>query len=297
MATTQDMGRISAIGWAAGYIGGLFSLGACFLFVSWAQSHGHGPTEFVPVILLYCAAFFALAVSPTFIVLRERATPDPFASSINPISVGFGRLKTTVTHLRHYRDLFNFLISLFLYSCGTTTVIHLASVYAQHVLKFTASDLIAMILVVNVTAAIGAWIFGCMQDKIGSVRTLFITLSIWTVAITGACLAQSKLHLWIVANLVGIAMGSTGSVGRALVGQLAPSGRSGEFLGLWGVAVKLATACGALTFGIITFLTHDNYRAALFSTVVFFILGMFMLRKVDENRGKEAAHTSADTEI
>lgn len=148
-----------------------------------------------------------------------------------------------------------------------------------------------MILVVNLTAAIGATIFGYVQDRIGSVKTLMITLSIWMVAITVAAAARDKPQLWIAANLVGIAMGSTGSVGRALVGQFAPRGRSGEFLGLWGVAVKLATAVGALSFGAMLWLTHNNYRVAILFTLLFFIGGMLMLSRVNEERGILAAST------
>ncbi len=291
LATKKDMGRISSIGWAAGYVGGLLSLGICLAYVSWALRQGQTSTEFVPIVMLFCALFFGLAVLPTFVYLKERAKPDPTAIGKNPVYAGFERLKATITHARHYRDLFRFLITLFLYSCGTSTVIHLASVYAQEVVKFTAQDSIIMILVVNVTAAVGASVFGFVQDRIGSVRTLMITLSIWTVAILVAAAAQNKPQLWIAANLVGIAMGSTGSVGRALVGQFAPEGRSGEFLGLWGVAVKLATAVGALTFGAVAFLTHNNYRIAILCTILFFAAGMAMLTRVNEERGKLASST------
>ena len=86
-------------------------------------------------------------------------------------------------------------------------------------------------------------------------------------------------------------MGSTGSVGRALVGQFAPKGRSGEFLGLWGVAVKLATAVGAINFGAILWLTGNNYRIAIVSELIFFAAGMFMLSRVNEQRGILAAET------
>ncbi|MBI2811666.1 MAG: MFS transporter, partial [Candidatus Melainabacteria bacterium] len=226
----------TAFGTGAGYLGGLLSLGSCGAYVSWAIGQGQASTDYVPVIMLFCAIAFAVASLPTFIYLKERAVPDPSAIGKDPVIAGFQRLKATILHARHYRDLFRFLITLFLYSCGTTTIFHLASVYAKEVLKFTDLDSIIMILVVNVTAAIGALAFGFVQDRIGSVKTLMTTLSIWSLAIVFAAAAQDKTQLYIAAILVGIAMGSTGSVGRALVSQFAPKGRSGEFLGLWGVA-------------------------------------------------------------
>lgn len=296
LSTQELMGRISALGWAAGYIGGLLSLGICLAYVSWAQSQQQQATQFVPVVVLISAAMFSLFVIPTFIWLKERAKPDAMARG-NYVKIGFTRLMHTVEHASHYRDLFNFLLTLFVYSCGTTTVIHLASVYAQEVFHFTTKDSIVMILVVSATAAIGAGIFGFVQDRIGSIKTLYITLSIWTLAIAIAVLAQTAVHLWIAANFVGIAMGSTGSAGRALVGQFSPAGRCGEFLGLWGVAHKLATAVGALTFGAVTVISGNNYRLALLTTVGFFIGGMLLLMRVNEQRGRLAARTDADVPV
>jgi MFS transporter, UMF1 family len=294
LASKEDMGRISALGWAAGYVGGLLSLGVCLIYMSWSIKNHHAPTEYVPVVIFSVAVAFALLAIPTFKILKERAQPEPIKSGHSYAEAGFRRLRETLTHTRHYKDLFAFLLALLVYSCGTTTVVHLAAVYAQEVVHFTPTDSVIMILVVNVTAAIGAFLFGYVQDKFGSIKTLRVTLTMWTIAIVVASMSTTKQEVWMAANLVGIAMGSTGSAGRALVGQFAPSGRSGEFLGLWGVAVKLATALGAVSFGLVTFLTHNNLRIAMLSTIVFFIIGIFLLRSVDEERGRLAAHSDVD---
>ncbi len=296
LTTQEHMGRISSIGWAAGYIGSLIALGLSGLFIHWARLNGMVETQYVPYTMLIVAFMFALFSVPTFVWLKERAKPDPLVRG-NYIAVGFQRLNHTISHARHYRDLFNFLLTLFVYSCGTTTVIHLASVYAQNVLKFTAQDSILMILVVSITAAVGAFVFGVVQDKIGSIKTLLFTLAIWTVATLVAYLAQEKEHLWIAANMIGIAMGATGSAGRALVGQFSPPGRSGEFLGLWGVAHKLATAVGAFTFGAVLYVSGNDYRLALLTCVIFFVVGMLLILRVNEQRGKTAAVLDADVPV
>ena len=297
LANTEDIGWISSIGWAAGYVGGLFSLGACLAYVYWARSVHMTEPQYVPVIMLACAVFYALLAIPTFVFLKERAKPDPSLRMNEVVRVGFERLAVTVGHAKHYRDLFNFLFCLFIYACGTTTIVHVASIYAQQVLAFTTTDSLIMILVVDITAAIGAVVFGMIQRKIGSTKTLSISLGIWMVAILVAYSATTKMHLWIAANFVGVAMGATGSTGRALVAQFSPRGRSGEFLGLWGMAVKLATGVGALVFGLVTYLTASNYRLALLSTLVFFIGGWLLLLRVNETRGIEAAHTDVELEV
>jgi len=289
IAHKDDMGRISAIGWAAGYIGSLFSLAACFAYMYWAQNQGQKIEEFVPKTMLVCAFYFAVAVIPTFVWLKERAVPDLTIQGKSYITIGFSRIKQTIMHARHYRDLFNFLVTLFVYSCGTQTVVHFATVYAQQVLHFTARDLVTMILVVSVTGAVGASIFGAVQDKIGSIKTLALALFCWLVAILVAVTVADQLHFWIAANLIGIAMGASGSVGRALVGQFSPPGKSGEFLGLWGVAVKAATCVGAVSFGSVLYLTHNDLRSALLSIELFFVVGILLLFRVDEKRGRQAA--------
>ncbi len=297
LSTKETMGRISSIGWGAGYVGSLIALGLCHTYFNWAKGQGQTKTEYVPFAMLICAILFFFFSLPTFIFLKERATAEPDAQGKNYFKVGFDRLKHTVNHARHYRDLFNFLLTLCVYSCGSTAVIHLASVYAQQVLHFTFSESVVMIFVVSITAAIGAGLFGMVQDRIGAIKTLAITLSIWTVAILIAGMATEKIHLWIAANFVGIAMGATGSTGRALVGQFSPPGRSGEFLGLWGMAHKLATCVGAVTFGAVAQMTGNNYRVALLSCGVFFIAGLLLLWRVDEKRGRLAAMVDADVPV
>ncbi|HEY9790981.1 MAG TPA: MFS transporter, partial [Candidatus Obscuribacterales bacterium] len=291
--TTKDkMGRISAIGWGAGYIGGLFSLSAAFAYVDWAQKNQVPNTQYVPQIVASVAVLFGILALPTFIWLKERATPDKTISAADYLGVAFSRLKVTFTHSLYYRDLFNILLAICIYSCGTGTVVHLASVYAADVLHFSPKELLGMILVVDVTAAIGAFAFGYIQDKIGSVRTLTIALFIWSLAVLLAAVAQQKWQLWLAGNFIGIAMGSAGSAGRALVGRFSPHGRSGEFLGLWGLSMKAATAIGVLAFGVLTYITRD-LRLALLSMLVFFIAGIFLVLRVDEQRGMAAAEHEA----
>jgi UMF1 family MFS transporter len=292
LASREKMGRISAIGWGAGYVGGLFSLGTSLLFLTWAQNQHMTSEQFVPVIMLGCALFFAILSLPTLLFLRERAQPDPTLRKQEYVRIGLKRFQNTLRHALHYRDLFNLLLAICVYSCGIMTVTHLASVYAQEVMGFTQKESLILILIVNVTATIGAFTFGWVQDKIGSVRTLVITLSIWVVAILMAYLAHTKFDLFIASNFMGIAIGASGSAGRALVGRFSPEGRSGEFLGLWGVAVKLATAIGVLTFGLVTYVTHSNFRFALLFTLGFFVLGLLLLLRVNEARGIAAANSA-----
>jgi len=289
LAGERDMGRISGYGWSLGYVGGMLVLGLCLLYVTAAQDRGEAASQYVPVTMLITAAAFALAALPTFLLLHERAIPQPQVSVREVFSAGFRRVGDTFRHARHYRDLFRFLITLSIYYCGIYSVIVLAAIYAQEAMGFTTRDTIVMILVVNVTAAIGAFGFGLLQDRLGSVPTLALTLALWIAALVLAYCSDSRTIFWLVANLVGLALGSSQSAGRALIGQFSPYGRSAEFFGLWGLAGKLAAVVGPLSYGAVVFLSRGNQRLALLSTAIFFVAGLLMLFSVNEQRGRNAA--------
>ncbi len=289
LAARRDMGRVSAFGWSVGYLGGLLALALCFVYIMAAKKSGQAADAYVPGTMVITGLVYGIGSLPLFIFVKERALPDLLVRGKNVLTTGFDRLRQTLEHALHYQDLFRFLICLLIYTCGTTTVMTLASVYAQGVMGFKTNDLLLMIFAVNVTAALGAFIIGFVQDKIGSIFTLAISLSLWIIATAGAYFCEDKNTFWLLANLIGLAMGASGSSGRALVGLFSPPGRSGEFFGLWGLAGKLAAAIGPLSFGLVTMLSGNNLRLALLSSTAFFLLGLLSLLFVNEKRGREAA--------
>lgn len=289
IAPQADMGRISGYGWSLGYLGGLLVLGACLAYVSWAQAHGHSAPQYVPITMLITASMFALAVIPTFLWLPERAVASAQPIQQSYLSIGIARLRQTLRHVRDFRDLFRFLLSLSVYYCGIYTVIVLAAVYAREVMGFDTPDTLVLILVINVTAAIGAFGFGYIQDRLGSRRTLAITLAIWMFALLLAYFIESRAGFWLVGNLVGLALGSSQSAGRAMVGQFSPPTRSAEFFGLWGLASRFAAIVGPLSYGGITYVSGGDHRLAILSTAAFFALGLVLLATVNERRGQAAA--------
>ena len=286
IAEGEAMGRVSGWGWSLGYLGGIVALGACLAYVTYAQARGAPATEFVPVTMLITAGIFALASLPTFMFLRERARP---AATGGVIRVAFARVGETLAQARRFADLWRFLVCVVFYQAGIQTVIALAAVYAQEAMGFTTQDTIVLILVVNVTAAIGAFAFGHVQDRIGHVRTLVLTMVGWLIAVVLAWMAEGAALFWVVANLVGLCLGSSQSAGRALVGYLSPPARTAEFFGLWGLAVKLSAILGPLTYGAVTWATHGNHRLAILVTGLFFVVGLAILAGLDTARGRRAA--------
>jgi MFS transporter, UMF1 family len=280
LASSGAMGRVSGWGWSFGYLGGLAALGICLSYIT---ASGKPAIETVPVTMLITAAFFAIAAAPTFLFLRERAVPQPRME--NP----WARVRRTLSEAQKYQDLKRFLICLLFYQAGITAVVALAAIYAEQAMKFTMQQTIVLILVVNVTAAVGAFGFGYLQDAIGHVRAVALTLLGWIAMVLIAGFSQTAGSFWLAANLAGLCMGSAQAAGRAVVGYLAPPARLAEFFGLWGLAVKAASIFGPLTYGAVTLIFAGNHRLGIFATGIYFIIGLVLLRGIDIERGRSAA--------
>jgi UMF1 family MFS transporter len=281
LADSNAMGRVSGWGWAFGYLGGLTALGICLFYI--LGSKGAPATHTVPISMLITAAFFAVCAAPTFIFLKERAKPQPQTG--NPLA----RVMQTLHHTRQYKDLGRFLLCIVFYQAGVTAVVSLAAIYAEQAMKFTTQQTIELILVVNVTAAVGAFGFGYLQDAIGHVRAIALTLVGWIVMVILAFYSKDTFTFWIAANLAGLCMGSSQAAGRALVGYLAPPARLAEFFGLWGFAVKGASIFGPLTYGLVTWIFAGNHRLGILAIGLYFAIGLALLAGVNVARGRAAA--------
>ncbi|MDX1722305.1 MAG: MFS transporter [Pseudomonas sp.] len=289
IAREDSIGRVSGWGWGFGYLGGLLSLGASLAYVSWAQAQGHTAAQFVPVCMLLTATLFALTSLPTFLFLRERSQPQLQPGARHSARVAFARFAQTVREARRYRDLLRFLACTLSYQAGIAAVVTLAAIYATQAMGFTTQDTLKLILLVNITASIGAVLFGYVQDRLGHLATLTLTLFGWLLMIGLAWAAEGPPLFWLAANIAGLCMGASQSAGRAIVGLLAPPSRRAEFYGLWGQAVKLSSILGPMTYGLTNWLTDGDHRLAMLIIGGYFVLGLLILASVDLKRGRRAA--------
>jgi UMF1 family MFS transporter len=282
LSRPEALGRVSGWGWSWGYFGGILALGVSLAWVMSAPSRGSTSGGAVPGTMIITAAIYGIAALPTFLWLKERAKPVPGASA----RVALERLVQTARQARRYKDLLLVFACGVLYQAGVATVIALAAIYAEQVMGFKTQDTIVLILVVNVTAAVGAFGFGYAQDRMGKTSALKLTIVGWVAMVVIAYFSTTAASFWVAANLAGLCMGSSQSAGRALVAYLSPAERSAEFFGLWGVAVRLAAILGPLTYGAVTWITLGNHRLAILLTGIFFVLSLAVLAFVDERRGR-----------
>ncbi len=289
IASGERMGRVSGYGWSLGYFGGLLTLACCLVWINHAAGAGQDAAQYIPPTLLITAAIFAITALPTFLFLRERARPRPLPVGTSWLRAGFGQVLDTLGHTRRLPDLFRFLGCITLFQAGVSTIVVVAAIFAQEVFGFDSQQLIVLIMVVNLTAALGAFGFGHAQDRFGSVPTLAAALLTWILAIGVGLTASSEAMLWLCSNLIGLAMGATQAGGRALIGNLTPASRNGEVFGLWGMANRAAAIVGPIAYGLLNHGWGGDHRISLLAPLAFFVAGLLLLFTVDERRGRLAA--------
>lgn len=289
LAGSGNQGKLSGWGWSLGYVGGLLTLGICLLYIDWATAQGQRAQQFVPVTMWITAAMFGIASVPTFVLLHERAQPQSQGIDSGIVRHSAQRLLQTLRRAHHYIDLRRFFVSMLVYQAGIQTVIALAAIYAQQAMGFSVRDSVQLIFLVNITAAVGAFAFGYIQDRIGHVATIAVTLVGWIVMIALAWAARGPSLFWVAANIAGLCLGASQSAARAFVGVLSPPDRRGEFFGLWGLAGRLSAIVGPLTYGVVSWLSHGDHRLALLITGSYFVAGLLLLAGVDAQRGQRAA--------
>jgi MFS transporter, UMF1 family len=204
LAKQDALGRVSGWGWSFGYFGGMLSLGLSLAYVIWAQGQGLPATHFVPVTMVITAVVYGGASLVTFALLKERAVPQPQALQESGLKASIQRLLDTWRRARQYRDFTWLLACTTSYQAGIAVVIALAAVYAEQVLGFAQQQTMALVFLVNIASAVGAFGFGYLQDRVGHKGSLALTLVGWIVMVVLAYLATSAPLFWVAAVIAGL---------------------------------------------------------------------------------------------
>ena len=284
IARPDQMGKVSGYGWALGYIGGLLSLVICLLIF---RFFGQGELQ-IRFTFLSTALFFLLSAIPTFLWLRERKLPEHLPCGETYIKKGYMRLRETFRDLADFGELMKFLFVFFLFSCGISTVIAFSAIYAESVAGFSKSETLIFFIAVQLSSSLGAFAFGFVEDRIGAKKTISITLVLWIAVVAAIWWSPSKTIFWLAGNLAGLAIGSSQSSSRAMVGLFTPRSKSAEFFGLWGMAAKLAATVGIFSYSLMTTIS-GSMRSGILLTALFFIAGLIGIMFINEERGKKGA--------
>lgn len=290
LSTPRTIGRVSAIGWAMGYLGSLLLL---LCVISGVELFGWEKTTDWNWFFILAGAWFFLWMLPAGFVLHEPAHHQT-AKESNGFMVAISRMIDTCKEASHFNQLTRFLIAFFVYGLGVQTMIAFAAILAND-FGIKEKGLFIFTLQIAITAGITAIVVSRFQDRIGAKPTISIFLIVWMLSIGGLLIAKvggyasgsNQWIFWIIGNGIGIGLGGIGPSSRSMVGLFAPTKRVGEFFGLWGMTYKLAGAVGVLSFGQVKAWIGDASALALLTS--FFVLGLLILMSVSVPKGIRAA--------
>ncbi len=310
IATPDEAGRVSGWGWGIGYIGGGLLLAVNLVMLKMPLKlvlPGYTPSGTVNLdqsitvfsvqdTFLSVAIWWLVFSIPLLLLVRERM-PRPVAGYAVSARRAVRRLKTTFRHIRHYRQVARFLIAYLFFSEGIETVIRLASIFGGQELGMDAGLLVVFFLMIQFTAFFGSMLFGRLTIIMGNKRALLLTLFIWCGVVVAAYVigwtGYPIREYFVLGVVVGMVMGASQSVARGLLSTFVPKGHEAEFFSFFAIGGRLSTIFGPLVYGLIVWIT-GSLRVGIVSLIVFFIVGIILLVRVDEREGRQAAQTAVD---
>ena len=292
IAAPDERDSVSSKAWAFGYLGGGLLLAVNLALVTSADALGLSTGTAVRICLATAGLWWAAFTVIPYRLLRDRAPaePPPDVAGRSLVRRSFGQLAATLREARGYPMTLLFLVAYLFYNDGIQTVIGVAAVYGDKELGFSESVLIATILLVQFVAFAGALLFGRIAGLVGSRATILGGLVGWVAIVSVAFVlpAGQLVPFLVLATAIGIVMGGTQALSRSLFSQLVPRGREAEYFSLYQACERGTSWLGTLVFGLVHQWT-DSYRPAISALVVFFLLGLVLLWRVDARRGIAAA--------
>ncbi len=291
ISTDQNIGRISGLGWALGYIGGGALLAINLVMLKYPEWLGFPVGHFTVQDCFFSVALWWLIFSlPTFLLLQERAQKASLSSERGYFREGYRRLQYTFGRIKTFKELTKFLVAYLIYNDGIETVIIMASIFGADVLGMETGEIILFFLMIQGIAFFGSLAFGYLADAIGNKRTVMISLGIWSLIVIWAfqlgIFWDPKTEYWILGVLAALVLGGSQAASRSLQGIFTPDANSAEFFGFFAISGKFASVFGPLIYGILIAIT-GSVQSGILSILLFFIVGMAILWTVNEKKGME----------
>ena len=286
IAQKGDIDQVSTRGYAMGYLGGGLLLAVNLAMIMLSPDH---LTALMTRISLASVAIWWLL----FAIPLWKNVPEPprqiYEGELdsNPFSAGFKRLAVTFKEIKKYKELFKFLVAFWLFNDGIGTIIKMATIYGKEI-GIGQTDLIGALLMVQFVGIPFSFAFGWLAKRIGTKRSIYISLSVYFLISIGGYFMESAIHFWILGFAVALVQGGSQALSRSLYGRMVPKAQSAEFFSFFSVSGKLAGMFGPLVFGLVSQIM-GNSRLGIVSLVIFFIAGGLLLTRVDEEEGIRVA--------
>jgi len=267
VARQSNVGMVSGYGVALGYVGSIAGLRLVEPFVT----DGGRSAAFLPTAILFLV--FAI---PCFLYVKD-PNPKPFYVDIGQ---SFRTLKKTITDASDYQALLKFFVVHFLILDVVNTIIAFMSVYAHKVIGFDGKQITSFLILSTVFAMLGSLVIGWLVKHKGTVFSYGLVLWIWLAALSLIVLSSGETLFWMVGPLAGAGMGGVWVASRAIVVELSPPEKIGEFFGIYSLAGKMASIVGPLLWGSVVWLFQDTqtlkYRAAVGTLLLIAVATKFL---------------------
>ncbi len=287
VARPSQLDRVSALGFALGYLGGgvLFAFNVLMVLnPDWfglADKNAAVRISFITVAL-----WWSLFSIPILLSVHEaRATQPPRVGTA--LRQGFSQLRTTLREIGRLPQTFLFLVAYWLYIDGVDTIIRMAVDYGLS-LGFPSNSLITALLITQFVGFPAAIAFGRLGEHIGTRNGILIALAVYMGVTTWGAFMDQVWEFYLLAAVIGLVQGGVQSLSRSLYARLVPSGRSAEFFGFYNMLGKFAAVLGPVLMGWVGVVTGSP-SIGILSVLVLFVLGALLLLKVNLAQGQQDA--------
>jgi len=295
IATESERDRVSAQGFAYGYVGSVLLQILCFVFVffpdtfNWLGIYNEGDASRFSFLLVgiwwFAFAHIPLAKLPDGKPQQQHPERSIFTN-------GFYELKKVWHQLKHLRVLRTYLGAFFFYSMGVQTVMLAATFFGSKELKLETSQLITTILIIQLVAILGAYIMAKLSEAYGNLNVLLCVVFFWIIICIYAYFITTATEFYIIATIVGLVMGGIQSLSRSTYSKLMPETKdTASFFSFYDVTEKLAIVIGMFSFGAIEELT-GSMRNSIMALIIFFVIGMVILYLAILKARKYRLHSS-----
>ena len=287
LASEERVDVVSSLGFGLGYLGGgLLFLVNVFMYLK-PEIFGipDGATA-IKLSFLSVAVWWAVFTIPLILFVPEPKNYDSVNIN-NAIQMGWIQLIQTFKEIRNMKVVGTFLLAYFFYIDGVDTIIKMAVDYGMS-LNFSGESLIIALLIVQFVAFPAALIYGRLGAKIGAKTAIMIGIIAYSVITFLGYFITKAWHFYVLAILIGLFQGGIQALSRSLYTRIIPAEKSAEFFGFYNMLGKYAAIIGPALMGTISLVT-GSARLGILSILLLFILGAFLLNKVDLDEGKRLA--------
>lgn len=287
VALPEQQDRTSARGFIYGYIGSVILLLISLVMIQMPETFGITSALASRITFVMVGVWWI-----GFAQITLRKLPGNVYNKVSGkdyIWKGFRELKIVVKELNNYPMLKRFLTAFFLLSVGVQTIILLATIFGSSELGLETIDLIITVLVIQLVAILGAFLFSRLSEKKGNFYALKVTTLIWMLVCFGAFMLHKDLpnvstYFYALGGVLGLVLGAIQSLTRSTYSKMLPETEDhATYFSFYDVLEKLAIVLGTLVYGALYAIT-DSMQWSVLCLAVFFLASFIILSTMKKTK-------------